>query len=200
MQCGFVPEAAALIAPTETVDRNTLLRDALRWLDARTSCIACNQCVQVSICERGSPRRRQAVRQDPWRNFRTMKNVSKGGEVQIRAGCAFELTAASNFVSHPAVALCNCPRATSFGLSALKQTSEQLHKQFELHLKPLTTSDLDPAQSTAPSAALAIGFQLLSPLDTDPCTSRLVVQRIARQDDLPRRPDRGLPQGPAFCL
>ena len=40
MQCGFVPEAAALMAPTETVDKNTLLRDALRWLDAWTSCLA----------------------------------------------------------------------------------------------------------------------------------------------------------------
>ena len=29
MQCGFVPEAAALMAPTETVDKNALLVDAL---------------------------------------------------------------------------------------------------------------------------------------------------------------------------
>ena len=38
MQCGFVPEAAALMAPTETVDKNTLLRDALRRVDELFSC------------------------------------------------------------------------------------------------------------------------------------------------------------------
>ena len=54
---------------------------------------------------------------------------------------------------------------------------QQLHKQFELHLKPLTSSKLDPAPSTAPSAA-----------------------RIARKDDLTRRENSGLPQGPALCL
>ena len=44
------------------------------------------------------------------------------------------MTATSNFVSQAPVVLCNCTKATSFGLSDLKQTSEQLYTQFELDL------------------------------------------------------------------
>ena len=49
------------------------------------------------------------------------------------------MTVTSNFVSQAPV-VCNCTKATSFGLSDLKQTSAQQRKQFELHFKQLTTS------------------------------------------------------------
>ena len=51
MQCGFVPEAAALIALAEAVDKNALLLDALRLLDAWTSCLAAIALVSSCPCE-----------------------------------------------------------------------------------------------------------------------------------------------------
>ena len=50
------------------------------------------------------------------------------------------MTVTSNFVSQAPVALCNCTKATSFGLYDLKQTSEHQHKHRELHFKQLAAS------------------------------------------------------------
>jgi len=68
--------------------------------------------------------------------------------VRVREKCVTCKTDTNCFVTQR-----GCNTAASFGLSDLKQYSEQLHKQSYLDLKPLTSSDIDPAQSTAPSAA-----------------------------------------------
>ena len=79
-----------------------------------------------------------AVRRGASQNFRIGKNGSQGGEckiVRVREKCVTCKTDTNCLVTQR-----GCNTAASFGLSGLKQTSEQQHTQFELHLKPLTAT------------------------------------------------------------
>ena len=124
------------MARTETADENALLVDALRM---RGRAVFCNHFgLQLSFGRRCSPSRQEPFAETRLKIFalgRMNRREERSKIVRGRKKCVTCKTDTNRLVT-----LRGCNTAASFGLSDLAQTSEQLHKQFELHFKQLTAS------------------------------------------------------------
>ena len=115
------------------MDENALLLDALRGRVDELYFAWSPAVLEMLLSESAG-----AVRRDSSQNFRIGKNGSQGGALQIvrvRGNASPAKTDTNRLVTQR-----GCNTAASFGLSDLKQTSEQPHKQFALHFEQLTAS------------------------------------------------------------